>query len=493
MQPLGLAELDGSHRAAAVDRIGSLAAELVAGGVPVVIGMGGQIADSACRLFTRHFGDALMRGEPLAAAAARGRCGAFLAGVPDRVDWAFPVLFLDADLPEGCAPEMDHGPVRDLKWRIEHYGVQRFPVFCGRHRFFEAYEELFRRTDERPVLAIFTESREIGIGRSHLLRELAAQALRAGHIPCLVSSDEPKWPTPPFAGAVDLAVEILRAINHARKGFGLEVPLQSKVVAKLLAVEPDSPLKAELAGVVSHDDFGDFLDSLRSHTSAAAAPTDKALRNGLRDDFRALIGEARASHPGIVRPENHVVLLLDDVDRYGKAVDPLLTWLTDVQGLGSVQTWSPSGASTRTELVPVVLCFSLGYPGDQNLREAPDKRRFLKEELAPFQEKEDEDMLAYGEAMLFPDPRCGPAQVTTKNLRQAQPGIQSQVVGFTYNPRADRRVVRSYTTRFRNYISGWPNKMREQVMWQLIECAYDANFLLIADDEAQLAKLDSFP
>ena len=50
-----------------------------------------------------------------------------------------------------------------------------------------------------------------------------------------------------------------------------------------------------------------------------------------------------------------------------------------------------------------------------------------------------------------------------------------------------------YTARFRSYISGCPAEMHKQIMWVLIECAYRADFLLIADDEAHLAKLDSFP
>jgi hypothetical protein len=500
--PPALAGPNGSTRTAAVDRIGSLAAELVAGGVPVVVGMGGQVADSACRLFTRYFGEALMSGEPLVTAAARGRRGAFLAGaVPDRADWAFPVLFMDAELGAGCAPEMDLGPVEELKWRIGHYGVEPFPAFCGRHKFFEAYEGLFRQTEDKPVLAIYTEDSKRGTGRSRLLRELAAQALRDGHVPCLVSSDEPKWPTPPFAGAADLAVEILRAINHAREGFGLGAPLQSRVLKRLIETSQDRlQLEGELVDVESHDDLADFLDRLRPHKSAAAPPSATAVRGWLRSDFLALIQQARSTHPGTVGPEKHIVLLLDDVDRYGAAVSSLLTWLKKKQGLGSILPGAPPGAGAPPEtepvieeIVPVVLCYSLGYTGDQSLKEAPDKLRFLKEELKPFQKDGDEDMLAYGEAMLFPDPRNSHACQTTENLRMSQPGIQSPVVGFTYNPGADRSTVSSFTTIFRNRIDGSPETMKGPLMWTVIECAYHAKFLLIADDEAQLAKLSNFP
>ena len=120
-----------SWRTAGADRIGSLAAQLVAGGVPVVVGMGGRVADSACRLFTRFFGEALVRGDPLVAAVAHGRNGAFLDGIPDTVDWAFPVLFLDSRaLPLRRARRAAAGqpdPGQAPAGRIRAYNVTTLP------------------------------------------------------------------------------------------------------------------------------------------------------------------------------------------------------------------------------------------------------------------------------------------------------------------------------------------------------------------------------
>ena len=84
-----------------------LAVRFVRGGIPVVAGMAGPVADQACRLFTRGFYLALLRGGPFAQAAADGRRAALRHGSVDpdaSADWALPVLFLsDAVHDDGFA------------------------------------------------------------------------------------------------------------------------------------------------------------------------------------------------------------------------------------------------------------------------------------------------------------------------------------------------------------------------------------------------------
>jgi hypothetical protein len=67
-----------------------MAAQLVAGGIPIVVGMSGQVADKACRLFSRGFAGALMSGTPLLMATVIGRLAAFMEDSPSQswVDWA---------------------------------------------------------------------------------------------------------------------------------------------------------------------------------------------------------------------------------------------------------------------------------------------------------------------------------------------------------------------------------------------------------------------
>lgn len=472
---------EGTPRTAGADRIGSLAAELVAGGVPVVIGMGGRVADSACRLFARYFGEALIGGSSLVAAVARGRQAAFLDGDdPDTVDWAFPVLFLDEQLPETHAPVDRTGPDphRVLRNRIRHYGVPAHPVFCGRHEFFERYETLFRSTIEKPVLAIHTSSTDLGIGRSRLLKELAARALRDGHVPVLVSSPLPKWPQPPFPSAAHLAVEIVRAIDHACAAFDLPVPCRSATLGRILDANPHLELAAELAAATERYEFSSILDRLLGDITTS--PSSGTLKLALQHDFNQVIKAARLHAPAELSAQGRVVLLLDDVDRYGAAIVPLCTALIGDFGLGSI-----------SEPVPVVLCYSLGRPDDQFLKEAHAKYRFLAKELAPFKAEGDEDMLAYGQVMLFPDPANSHARQTTDNLRASSGTIKidSDIAGFTFNPRVAKEHAVRWRGKFRQRIGGSPLHMQSDIMYLTIEDAYDVEFLLIADDEARLAKL----
>ena len=67
--------LDGAGQAAF-----PLAVELVRKGIPMVIGMAGEVADSACRLFGRKFYESLLSDGQVGRAAARGRRAGLLHG-----------------------------------------------------------------------------------------------------------------------------------------------------------------------------------------------------------------------------------------------------------------------------------------------------------------------------------------------------------------------------------------------------------------------------
>ena len=187
-----------STAAGAEIRVGRpLASALVYHGVPVVIGMSGQISDQACRLFTRAFYTALLKGGDIAAAAARGRRAAI--NFHDSYDplttpdWAMPTLFLA----EGFGParlKLQPAPVQNARQRqaLQFSGRPDYPVFCGRWEIFTALTSLMEGKVNL-ALAITTEqdsadqSQKRQFGRSRLLQELAAQALRDGHVPVLMS------------------------------------------------------------------------------------------------------------------------------------------------------------------------------------------------------------------------------------------------------------------------------------------------------------------
>jgi hypothetical protein len=472
-------------RTAGADRIGSLAAQMVAGGVPVVVGMGGRVADSACRLFTRFFGEALVRGDPLVTAVARGRKGAFLDGTPDTVDWAFPVLFLDADLPAVCAPASrpagQPDPGLRLAGRIQAYNVPRYPVFCGREEVFERYHQLFR-SGEAQTLPIFSRAnvqfpRSPGLGRTRVLKELAAQALRDGHIPCLVSSDEPGWPSPPFNGIGDLAAEILRAIIYTRKTFGLPRLLNSFVLRSIISAKNLADLKTRLDSVTAGSEFQGILDQARA--APGEGPSPATCGEALQEDFEALIKDARTA--GLAGPESRVLLLLDDVDQYGKRVIvPLLHDVIKGSGLG-----------TAAEPVPVILCYAKGTEQDGLFTEAKEAIGARELELKPFDDKTGEDLLALEQVLLSPDEADSfAAQCTGLLLSRLNKTIEGKVASFAINNKGVDKMIRDlWAMQFRLRFQGIPLNMKATEVYPIVIGACLQNFLVFGDDEARLRKL----
>lgn len=454
---------------------GSLAAELVAGGIPFVVGMGGSISDMACRLFTRRFGEAMISGESLVAATAEGRRAAFLDRIPETIDWAYPTLFVGADIEANYKPvnndpgERDRGEV--LNKRLSTYGVPRYPVFCARYNFFERFRDLFAKSGRR-VMTIWTEHNRQGLGRTRLLKELAAQALREGHIPVLVTSKESGWEP---RNLIQFAVAFLRAIKTARAAFDLEPKLDSSLLNLLLLAHP----------YPEYEKVKQLLDpeTLFEQVLARFDDTDelvgaKAVKSAIRKELTDLI-EDIGQLPNKVDDKTLAVVLLDQVHEYGDAIVPLFRVLIDDFGMG-----------TKDQPAPTVVCYSKGPPADGSLREATEGNsiRWWQEELKPFQE-DYEDMLAYEQVMLYPDPSNEDAVSLTAIIRQQNAEIESTIASFAYNRRAMADVIEKWTDKFRRRLGGLPGRLGSDTMYMTIEDAYDADFLIAADDDTKLIKL----
>src|ERR1051325_4786121 len=96
---------------------------------------------------------------------------------------------------------------------------ERQPGFCGRQEFFDAYQELFVTNAKSAVLVAYTGNDDKGYGRTRLLEELTKQALRDGHVPCVVLADR-DWQAP--KGPLELAMLIDDAMDTARSSLELE-------------------------------------------------------------------------------------------------------------------------------------------------------------------------------------------------------------------------------------------------------------------------------
>jgi CHAT domain len=441
------ASAEGPSRMLGAHETAPLAAELVMGGIPVVLGMAGRVSDLACRLFTRRFGECLIRGDPLVVATADARRATFLEGnQPHRSpDWALPAVFLSEAVGSDYAPvRPDAGDrARRIADLVTAYKVERGPVFCGRDDFLQAYDRLLEPSGPR-VLGAFVRQHAPGYGRTRLLEELTIQALRDGNIPVLVSARgirEPPRTLPEFGDA------LLDAIVAARQAFDLDPPIDSQ----LLLLRDTGAASAGRPGL---DPFISYELSVNQQVTA------RAVRLALAADLSALAAEARRRHDLAAR----VVVLLDEVDAYGQAAIALFDVLLDGFGLG-----------TREEPVPVALTFSLGGVLDHYLRplveRAPTIAWLELAELAPFR-NDGEDMMAYELVLLTPSFNPDPSRRS-----------------WVRNPDVSDDERARWEARFRKHLAGMPSALTGDKLGVLVEWASEEQFLVEADDEARLARL----
>ena len=278
----------------------SLAARLVRAGVPLVVAMSGRVADSACRLFTRHFGDVLVDGRPIAEAMACGRRAAFVGGKtpPARsVDWALPALFAAESVPDAFAPvSLQAGP--SAAKLLHDFGLSGDPMFCGRRGFFERYEQLMDAGHPVQTVVVHTAAQK-GVGEKRLLKELAAHALRDGHVPVMV------WAglRPPHT-LRGLALALLRATRTTRANLGLPPPTDSLLLRALLHPDP--------LGQLSDDpDTRNFeLAALTDDLDADARELGPSmLKNAAGVDLRGLVADAKDKLPAAPGTRLPLVLL----------------------------------------------------------------------------------------------------------------------------------------------------------------------------------------
>jgi hypothetical protein len=284
--------------AAPADAINALpfAAQLVAEGVPVVVAMAGDIADTACRVFTRALTAAIEQGSPLVRAVIRGRRAAFYERPdPESIDWAMPVLFLAEGIPsETCL--VDTTATAAAKKRSHALDLAYEPVFCGRGEFIEAFDRLLDDSDLLNVLVAHTADPKQSYGGMRLLRELGARAVRSGRMPVLLGPYDKSPPTDRNGLAEQLDVHL----RDVRLNLGLPVkPVRTVTVA----------------------------------ADPKARPQDLAL--AIRADLGELERDLPDNDPVHASPHPRAVLLCHRVDLWLDAFDDLLGMLKP-QGLGRV-------------------------------------------------------------------------------------------------------------------------------------------------------------
>ncbi|WP_327091386.1 CHAT domain-containing protein [Nonomuraea sp. NBC_01738] len=353
----------------------SLAAALVAAGVPIVVAMDGEIGEQACRLFSRRLVKALLNGESVAEAAAHGRRAALLAettGDNDpgaRLDWARPTVFTAASLPESFRP-IDPDPGRMVLRRARRLGLAQRPVYIGRRAIFEQVDTLF--TGEVALLAATSEGEFSRLGATRLLSEIGFRLLQEGHVPLLLAPH--KAHTAPRSLRAVVA-EILRAAAKAAEQLELPPPHLETV-----APGPGDPPRRAIAA---------FLDA-----PAPLRPDDVC--DSLAADLVRLAGAAASLGPPF-GPHTRVVVLAEALHLWLGA----LGWI-GAEPPGLLDLLTPNGLGTPGSPVPVVATAALGQcaPLAAFKADQPGIDAYRFERLDPL--PDDEATLGYQWVLLQP-------------------------------------------------------------------------------------------
>ena len=332
-----------------------LAAALVEGGVPIVVGMGGQISDLACRLFARRFYEALLDCQPVTDATFEGRRAGMKHGMDPElsVDWALPMLFMA----EGLDPvlDMDRMEVERVEQRADRAdrlrGSRNPMAFCDRIDVMEAQRSLTSPGQRARVLVLEETDIErdqqnpddLGqFGKTRVLREIAARLVLDGHLPCLLMSERGDE-SPTSASALVSALSLAVADTASFVAYSARIDSQLERLNALLSPSAGAVGDLEQAVRAEYEIWRARVEREADRSTRAPQPSARLIAAALRADLRALAVLARAEWQS---PDLRVVVLVDDVHLF----DDATRTFTDLIG--------PDGLGDRAEPVPVAFAFS---------------------------------------------------------------------------------------------------------------------------------------
>ena len=487
----------------------SLGAQLVFGGVPIVIGMSGRVSDVAARLFTRRFEACLLEGQPLVAATADARRAPFLAGRVNQasIDWAYPTLLLDDSVDPQYAPTPaiggKDGASQQDQW-VKSYRVtgEKKPVFCGRQGFFEAFDDLFRDKG-RGVLVAYARPDETGsvqYGKTRILEQLTFRALRDGHLPLVLSTEQRTAAPMTLSKLLD---DLRKQEQFAVDQLGLHLPRYrlipelKKILDKAGTPPAANPvLDAALAAAVAAEQAapaearprlrqrGNAIKLLREELEVSGEVTGRAVCLALRydmwalaDEFRDLLRQLREPRangprgvpPWLETPDNaRAVVLLDNLDRYEESFISGIFELTNQGGLGSAE-----------DPIPLVVSFSLDDgPATQVLRPIAEGQKPYANVMQLQAFAPGEDILCYHRVLLHPfDPQLLVLQDLSSGTPLAVDGAAStDTVAYSENF-------------LRTLLKGQPTKLKSEMLYVAAREAKQKQYLVDADDSAVLKEL----
>lgn len=316
----------------------SLAASLIEAGVPIVVAMDGEVAEPACRLFSKRMMRALLNGGAVAEAAAHGRRAALL-GEPDpadRNDWARPTVFTAAALPASFRP-VDPEPARAVLHMARQLELAQHPVYIGRRAIFEEVDTLF--AGRRALLAACTEGGFSKLGATRLLREIGFRLLHAGHLPLLLAPHTEHTAPRSLRQAVGA---VFKAMVTACERLGLDAPPLETLAVALPEGKPQAVVRQALRKAI-----GAFLDD-----DGPLEPDD--VRDLLALDLRTFAEGAAAGLGRPFGPHTRAVVLAEALHHWRGA----LGWI-ESEPPGLLDLLTPNGLGTAAAPAPVIVTAAL--------------------------------------------------------------------------------------------------------------------------------------
>jgi len=361
-----------------------LAAELVHGGIPVVMAMAGTVSDRACRVFTRYFGRELAAGESLVAATAHARRLAF-AETPTGADWALPTVFFSEAVDANAIRRSDDPAAQYVDSFVDNARWKQIPVFCARENILQAFWAMLGNGSttgwevnpgrQPSVLAVCASDK--GVGKTRLLEHLAREALLSGHLPLMIGTNK-AHPAP--GDVLSLAERIVDAMQQLGKVLKTDIPLGAEL-KKFARRDPTRALDPDIL-LSSDEEVAELAVQLEQDS----------------DELRTA---AAAKYPELFTDASRVVLLIDEL---GETSDTLLDKLFDHEnGLDH------NGLGSDRHPVPVVLVvLTDGAPGIRTDLLTGNKAEtwLVSRELLGFNNG-GEAMLAYELLLLNPWRRTG--------------------------------------------------------------------------------------
>jgi CHAT domain-containing protein len=434
--------LNACHTAEPNDSYAPFAAALIAQGVPVAVGMAGETADAACRIFTRAFYRALIGGQPVAEATAMARRAAILHynNFLSTVEWSRPALFMREQTTlqvnfNAKKQQLAAAAFRHRLRKEQDILCDRFDCFRAYHSFLNEVQAMGNKAllvyetsePEGTVLQPGGENIPFQLGKTWLLDEISWHLVLDGFVPCYLRSGEGFDPP---ASLLGFAVQLAEVMDEARVRFGLEKRYVSEALqlgGELPERNPASPNAFNQKRKAIKDNLNNVKQDVQSICDAVNA-----------DASRLLTDVQQACNV------DRLLILIDDLHRYEGVVAPLLREFRDNSPAPMIFTYS-SRAKAGPLIAQILQERSLGVH---------------QEVLLPFRDPV-ETRMAYGQYLLSRQPPVCP---TWRSNRQDD-------VGKVF-------------TQLHKLVKGVPSYFR--TAREFIQFSTDFDILIACDDEAIL-------